>query len=287
MAIKLDAGEVTRTDISHIWPEHIIALDEDNSRKTPHTQEEIIALASRILEFGQKQAGVVRRVEGNKVKLVAGFGRYKAVQWINEHHPEKKVKYKCVVSDMNPEEAFLVSISENLDRLDTNQIDDAHAQRRLREEFGWSEEKIAEFYKKSVSYIAQVRKTLQLSKQHQEMVASGNMNFSTALEVTQLPEVVRNEVVTEATDIETGKVDATVVKQKVRQHKQSSDGNGGSLARTMKEVRAFLKEQTKPHEQESIRNLCGKFLDFIKGEISEVNMERALVEFISYKEPVK
>lgn len=174
-------------------------------------------LANSILTYGQQQPVVVRRIEDKKVALVSGYGRFKAVKHINSVlRPDTPVKLQCKVVDCNPEEAFVRNIVENNECAVTTPVDDAHNQRRLREEFGWTEQRIADFYKCSVAYISQLRKTLQLSQPIQQAVANGNMAVSAALDLVELPEAARPQAVAEATDPTTGKVDSEAIRKKVR-----------------------------------------------------------------------
>src|SRR5689334_6918023 len=106
MSMKFNAGEVGRSDLYSFFPEHIVVKHEENSRVVPHTPEEIEALANSIEEYGQQQAAVVRRIEDNKVQLVAGYGRYQAVTLLNQRHPDKPLKLQCRVVTLNAEEAF-------------------------------------------------------------------------------------------------------------------------------------------------------------------------------------
>ena len=140
MAMHLNAGEIGRADLFLILPENIVVNKADNGRAIPHSQEEIEALAHSIIDHGQQQPVVVRRIEDKKVALVSGYGRYKAVRHINAVlRPDVPVKLQCKVVDCNPEEAFVRNIVENNERAATTPVDDAHNQRRLREEFGWPE----------------------------------------------------------------------------------------------------------------------------------------------------
>lgn len=267
MAIKLDAGEVGRTDIYSIYPKELILVDGDNSRINPHTQEEIESLALSLLENGQLQPILARKVEGNKVKVVVGYGRTKAAQYINTVlQPDKPIKLLVRISDMNAEEAFIKSIVENLDRKNPDPIDDAYAQRILREQYGWSDQKIAEFYKNSVAYIGQLKKTLTLSKEIQQEVKLGNLPISTAITLTDLPEAIRPEVI-EANRTETGKIDTTGVNVAVREHKQAT-GTGGK-GRSIKEIKTFLVELGGPAETVATRELAKQLLEFIAGKITD------------------
>ena len=271
MAMQLNAGEIGRADLFSILPENIVVNEADNGRAVPHSQEEIEALANSILTYGQQQPVVVRRIEDRKVALVSGYGRYKAVRHVNSVlRPDNPVKVQCKVVDCNPEEAFVRNIVENNERAATTPVDDAYNQRRLREEFGWVEQRIADFYKKSVAYISQLRKTLQLSQPIQQAVANGKMAVSAAIDLVQLPDAARQEAVAEATDQTTGKVDSEIVRKKVRDNKIE---NGQAKSRTLKEVRSFFEKQGEPA---LIRELAENILDFLAGKITDRQMRHAL-----------
>ena len=278
MATRINAGTVSRGEVFKILPDNLIFDEKHNSRVVPHTDEEIEALARSIFENGQVQPILARKVEDDRVQVVAGFGRCRAVAYINKHFkPEQPFRVLVRVADINEEEAFVQSIIENEDRVSTTPIDQAHAQRRLRESFGWSEERIAEFYKKSVSYIGQLRKMLGLSAPLKEEVAKGNMPVATAVLVTSLPEAEREEVVAEAKK-DDGKVDSEVVKKKVRE-KRIASGTDKVTALSVREIRKFLEEQTGPAERKSSRLLCEMFLEFIAGKKTEQQMSNALARY--------
>jgi ParB family chromosome partitioning protein len=271
MAMQLNAGEIGRGDLFSILPVNIVVSEADNGRAVPHSQEEIEALANSILTYGQQQPVVVRRIEDKKVALVSGYGRHKAVGHINSAlRPDSPVKLQCKVVDCNPEEAFVRNIVENNERAATTPVDDAHNQRRLREEFGWTEQRIADFYKRSVAYISQLRKTLRLPQPIQQEVARGDMAFSAALDLVELPEPARQQAVAEATDQASGKVDSEVIRKKVRDRNIES---GRAKARTMKEVRTFFERQGEPGP---IRELAENILDFLAGKITDDQMCHAL-----------
>jgi ParB family chromosome partitioning protein len=278
MARKLDAGEVTRSEVHNILPEHVVVDPSENSRVTPRTPEEVAAFAQRLLEDGQLQPVLVRVIEGNKVKLVAGYGRHEAATFINENlNPPQPFKLQCKIVDCNSEEAFLKSLKENIDRKDTNAIDEAHAQKRLREVFHWTEEQIAAFYEKSVAWVSQKRKLLQLSKPLQQEVISGNLSEAAALDLTAVPESEREAVVEEARGPDK-KIKREKIKKKARE-KQQETGTGTAKPLSLREFKDFLENNVGTvdwNDQTSIKELCNVFLDFIGGTKTEKQMTNSL-----------
>ena len=140
MAMTLNAGEVGRQDMFSIFPENIVVVDAENSRVVPHSPEETEALARSILEYGQQQPAVVRKNRRQPCPACQRLWAWSAVTFIDSTlRPANPIKLQCKVLDLNAEEAFVRSIVENNERSSTTPIDDAHAQRRLREEFGWTD----------------------------------------------------------------------------------------------------------------------------------------------------
>lgn len=267
MSIKLNAGEVSRSDNAMVYPQYIEMDENENGRTSSrHSQEEIEALARNILAYGQEQAIVVRKIEDHRIKVVAGYGRLKAFRYINEVlQPDNPLKVRCEVKSCNAEEAFVHNLNENLQRAETGPIDDAHNQRRLKDVYGWTDERIADFYKCSVQKLSQLRKVLQLSGPLQEQVSEGKLPLTTALEVVELPEAVREEVVQEATK-DNGKVDASVVKNRIREVK-NREGKG--KARSLKEVKFLLNEIFSNGSRDSVKEISRTMQNYLSGLIDD------------------
>ncbi len=278
MAMKLNAGEVGRTDLFSILPSEIVVVPSENGRATPHSQEVIEAFAASILKNGQLQPVQVRRIDNNRVQLVMGYGRHAAVTYINTVlQPDNPIKLRCVVCDASSEEAFIKNLCENLERSDTTPVDDAHNQRRLREQYGWTDAAIATFYSSSVSHISRLRKVLSLASPIQASIAAGDTPLQAALDLAELPEAEHAATLTAATNPDTGKVSAEVVRKVVRT-KRIADGTGAGKSRSLKEVRDFFTFLTGPAEAEPIRTLATSLLAYISGTITDEQMVIALDE---------
>lgn len=280
--MKLDPavnGETGRIDVTTMFPEFIIVDENDNPRAPSerHTPDEVMALAQRIIKEGQDTPAMGRKVAGGQIKLVAGYGRHKAFTLINTVlQPDKPLKMQIRIQDMNAEEAYVKAIRENLDRKETKAVSDAHAQRVLRELHFWSEEQIAELYEKSVSYIGLLRKIVNLGKEVQEQINNGSLAVSNAVTLSELPESDHAQVIAEAKDQSTGKVDGGVIRERVRQHKARTGATTNIPSRGVKQIREFLDGLDGPGETEAVRALGKKFREFVDGKISDVQMSNAL-----------
>jgi ParB/RepB/Spo0J family partition protein len=187
MAVKINAGDVGRADLFLIDPDEIDVNEALNGRWQPHSEDEIDNLAKSILEDGQLQPVQVRKVADNRVQLVLGYRRYLAVTKINKGRKKADhVKLKCILTTVNDEEAFRKNITENKNRKNTSPVDDAVNQRRLREEFGWNDTRIAEFYGCSPSMVSVLKKVLLLPDDVKARVHKRELALNTAIALVDL-----------------------------------------------------------------------------------------------------
>ena len=170
-------------------------------------------------------------------------------------------------------------------------MDDAHNQRRLREECGWTDTKIAEFYKISPPYVGTLKKLLLLPTNIQLMVHTRQISVQAAVAMTDLtPEeqkaVIAPETATTATDPGTptpesaaapAPVTSAVIIKRTREKKIQQ---GGKQARTLKELRDFLEGFTGPAESPPIKAFAETFLKFIQGTYTDATMEKKLKGFL-------
>lgn len=198
MAMKIEAGDVKRTELFLIDPQEIVVDQSANGRWQPHAEADIAARVASFEAVGQLEPVTVRRIAGNRVQLVFGYLRHAAALEYNRRHPDATMRLKCTVAQWNDEESLVHNIRENRDRKSTSPVDDAHAQRRLREEHGYPDVKIAELYGVSGAYVSQLKKLLSLSRETQELVHRNELSVSAAMALAELPERDQKEVVAHA-----------------------------------------------------------------------------------------
>lgn len=274
MAMRIEAGTVGRSDLFHIDPAEIVVDEALNGRYRAHDSEAVEELAKSLLEHGQQQPVQVRRLQDNRVQLVLGYRRWKASMHINATmNPEKPFKLQCRVVDANAEEAFLRNVIENHHRRECNPMDYAYQHRRLREDHGWEDKRIAEFYQRSPAWVQQHRDLLHLDGATREKVARGELATNAARDIAQLPEASRQEIIQQATN-ENGRIDAGAVREAVR-------AQGGKRARTVKELRVFFDSFTGEDSTEKEQTLARDFLAFIAGELTERQMANRIEKLLS------
>src|SRR5262245_34103744 len=194
MAMKLNAGDVVRQDEFLIDSAEILVDDGLNGRWQPHTDEAVERMVKSFEEEGQLQAVQVRRIHDNKVQLVLGYRRYAAATLYNQRHPDQPMKLRAKVVLVNDEEAFRRNLVENRERAECSPVDDAHNQRRLREVFGWTDAKIAEFYHVSPAHVCTLKKLLALPSDVQRLVHGRTLSVQAATGLADLPAQEQKEV---------------------------------------------------------------------------------------------
>jgi ParB family transcriptional regulator, chromosome partitioning protein len=275
MSMKLNAGDVVRQDEFLIDPQEILVDDALNGRWQPHDDEAVENMVKSFSEEGQLQAVQVRRIHDNKVQLVLGYRRYNAARLYNERHADSPMKLKCKVVIVNDEEAFRRNIAENRERAECSPVDDAHNQRRLREGFGWTDAKIAEFYHVSAPYVGVLKKLLTLPSDVQKLVHERRLSVQAATGLADLPAEEQKQIL--AANLTEGLTSQNVVKH-VRD-KKIDKGKGQS--RSLAEVRAFLEGLSGPAEATPLKEFVEDLLKFFQGKIKDETMEKRLRKLLA------
>jgi ParB family transcriptional regulator, chromosome partitioning protein len=135
--------------------------------------ERIDELARSIKAQGIIQPIVVRRVDRG-YEIVAGERRWRAAQRAG------LMKVPVVVRDIPEDQLLAVALIENIQRQDLNPIEEAHAYRRLGDEFHLTQEQIADAVGKDRSSIANIVRLLRLPQEVRASVASGALSMGHA-----------------------------------------------------------------------------------------------------------
>jgi ParB/RepB/Spo0J family partition protein len=226
-------------------------------------------------EEGQLQAVQVRRVHDNRVQLVLGYRRYNAARLYNERHPDQPMKLRAKVVIVNDEEAFRRNIVENRERAECSPVDDAHNQRRLREGFGWTDTKIAEFYHVTPSYVCTLKKLLALPSDVQKLVHERSLSVQAATGLADLPAQEQKEV------LAAGQTEGLTSQNVVKQVRNRKIDKGKGQARSLAEVRAFLEGLTGPGEPTPLKEFVEDFLKFVQGKMKDDTMEKRLRKLLA------
>ncbi len=129
------------------------------------------SLADSIRAQGILQPILVRRNPDNPAtyEILAGERRWRAAQAVQLH------EVPVVVRELGDREASEIALVENIQRLDLNPIEEAQGYKRLIEDFGHTQEALADALGKSRSHIANTMRLLSLPDEIQTMIVDGRL----------------------------------------------------------------------------------------------------------------
>lgn len=136
-------------------------------------EEALAELAQSIKQHGVIQPVVVRKTL-NGYELVAGERRWRASQIAGLK------MIPAVVREYTDAEMMEIALIENLQRQNLNAIEEAMAFRRLMEEFGLTQEEVAQRIGRSRSMIANIVRLLNLQPEVQNFVSRGTLSMGQA-----------------------------------------------------------------------------------------------------------
>ncbi len=156
--------------------------------------ERLAELVESVKLYGVLQPVVVRRLDSG-YELVAGERRWRASQIAG------LLNIPAVVRNYSDTEMTAVALVENLQRENLNPIEEAHAYRRLIDEFGFTQEDVSQKVGKSRPFIANAVRLLNLPPAIQEYVSRGTMSPGQArpllvLETAEMQVEAATEIVT-------------------------------------------------------------------------------------------
>ncbi|MBU1912420.1 MAG: ParB/RepB/Spo0J family partition protein [Candidatus Omnitrophica bacterium] len=142
-------------------------------------QEALNDLAASIKEKGFIQPVLVR-FKNNEYELIAGERRLRAA---------KKLGYKeipAIIKEASDLDSLELSIIENIQRENLNPVDQAKAYKRLQDEFGITQEKVADTIGKDRATVTNILRLLNLPAKIQEYVSRGTISMGHAKAILSL-----------------------------------------------------------------------------------------------------
>ena len=152
--------------------------------------------------------------------LIAGERRWRAAQRAGLH------EVPVVVQEVTPTEAFERALVENLQRADLNPMEEAEAYHRLVEEYGYTQEQVAERVGKERSTVANSLRLLRLPERVRQLVEESRLSMGHARALLALSTAADMEVVARKVLAKGLSVRAT--EDLIRKRNQSSDGGSPS-----------------------------------------------------------
>ena len=135
------------------------------------TQDEMDELVASVRQQGVLQPVLLRKDPRNPqgYELIAGERRWRAAQLAQLH------EIPAMVRELNDRQSLEAALVENLQRSDLTAIEEARAYRRLMDDFGHTQEKIADALGKSRPYVANAIRLLDLPERVQQMIEKGQL----------------------------------------------------------------------------------------------------------------
>jgi ParB family transcriptional regulator, chromosome partitioning protein len=167
--------------------ERALEIDTDLLRpnkfqpRTRMDEAKIEDLARSIRANGIIQPIVARKVDGG-YEIIAGERRWRASQRAG------LLKVPVVIRDIPEERLLAAALIENIQREDLNPIEEAHAYRRLADDFHLTQEQIADAVGKDRSSVANYVRLLRLPHEIRENVAAGSLSMGHARALLSLPD---------------------------------------------------------------------------------------------------
>lgn len=131
-------------------------------------QDKLNELIASIKEKGVVQPILVRRTDSG-FELIAGERRLRAMKALGME------KVPVIIKNVDDIGAIELALIENLQREDLNPIEEAHAYKRLADEFGFTQERIAQTIGKDRTTVTNVLRLLALPLEIQRHISHGDI----------------------------------------------------------------------------------------------------------------
>jgi ParB family chromosome partitioning protein len=178
-------GETVSASDVKLIPIELITPNPNQPRRS-FSDAELNELADSIKVHGVLQPILVRPAISNpgRYEIVAGERRWRAAQRASVH------ALPAVVRELDEVEVLEIGIIENVQRADLNPLEEAQGYQTLINQFGRTQQDIADVVGKSRPYIANLLRLLNLPAEIQEMVRDGRLAAGAARAVLTAPDPV-------------------------------------------------------------------------------------------------
>jgi ParB family chromosome partitioning protein len=136
-------------------------------------EEELKELADSIRAHGIMQPLVVRKI-ADGYEIIAGERRFRAAQLA------QLKEIPAIIRDLSDAQALELGLIENIQRKDLNPLEEGAGYRRLMDEFGYTQEKLAKIVGKSRSHVANLLRLETLPDSIKKLIDSGDLTMGHA-----------------------------------------------------------------------------------------------------------
>lgn len=139
-------------------------------------------LADSIKAQGVMQPILVRAIDESRYEIIAGERRWRATQLAGLGD------IPAIVKNVSDEDAIAIALIENIQRENLNAIEEAAALHRLQEEFGLTQQQVADAVGKSRAAVANLIRLLALVEDVKELLSEGELDMGHARALLALAE---------------------------------------------------------------------------------------------------
>ncbi|MDX5298490.1 MAG: ParB/RepB/Spo0J family partition protein, partial [Gammaproteobacteria bacterium] len=150
--------------------------------------EALQELSDSIRQQGVMQPVVVRPIGEGRYELIAGERRWRATQLAGLD------RIPAVIRDVPDEAAIAMALIENIQREDLNPIEEAFALQRLQDEFGLTQQQVADAVGKSRTTITNLLRLIGLAPDVRVMLEHGDLEMGHGRALLTLPADVQLQV---------------------------------------------------------------------------------------------
>lgn len=159
-----NSGEVKELPLDEI-------IRNENQPRKEFDKAALNELAQSIAEFGVIQPIIVRKTDTGYV-IVAGERRFRASQLAGLE------KIPVIIREFEDLDYEKVALIENVQRVDLNPVDEAHAYKSIIDNYGITQEELAKTIGKSRPYVSNTMRLLKLDPRVLEMLRTGQLSPS-------------------------------------------------------------------------------------------------------------
>lgn len=211
-----EVGEVGKTS-ERVWliPLSEITPNPDQPRRN-FKPEELQELAESIKVHGVLQPIIVAEKEDGGYTLVAGERRFRASKMLNLQ------SIPALVKSFEGEQQLEVALIENIQRAELNALEEAFAYQRLIEEFGLTQQQVAEKVGKSRPAVANTIRLLTLPEAAQKALVENKISMGQARALLSISD--QNQQLEMLKSMMGEKITVRELEEKVREKKGVKSG---------------------------------------------------------------
>ncbi|MCY1083496.1 ParB/RepB/Spo0J family partition protein [Archangium lansingense] len=233
-AVAVVAPEPPAPPKGSVFKLPIEAIHRDTLQPRRHFDEEKLRELTESIKAQGVLMPILVRKDGEGFKIIAGERRWRASQLAGLH------EIPAIVREVSEVEAFELALVENLQRADLNPMEEAEGYHRLVEEFGLTQDQVAQRVGKERSTVANALRLLGLPPEVKGMVAEGNLSAGHARALLGVPRIP--EMTELAQQVAARKLSVRDTEKLVQQAKGNKAKDSGKPAKLSPQVKALTEE---------------------------------------------